>query len=153
MTAKAGSPVAHLHLRAQILLMQAYALSIGGPGLAWGGWAVGYAGEELAVGAGTLSVVLGVRWAVGRWERAKRRWWESWTRVDEGLERDLQVSNELRACPPWETAKLISLSCHRTPGPVYRGDEDDRVEQNCSSGRWLGTSGDTEEGKHRGTIF
>lgn len=94
MTAKAGSPVAHLHLRAQLLLIQAYALSIGGPGVAWGGWAVGYVGEELAVGAGALSLVFGIRWAVGRWEKAKRRWWESWSRVDEGLERDLQVWNQ-----------------------------------------------------------
>jgi len=86
-----GSPLAHLHLRAQILLLQAYGLSIGGPAVAWGGWAVGFAGEELAVGAGTLSFVLGLRWAVGRWEKAKSRWWESWDRVDEGLERDIKV--------------------------------------------------------------
>jgi hypothetical protein len=86
-----GSPLAHLHLRAQIILLQAYGLSIGGPAVAWGGWAVGFAGDELAVGAGALSFALGLRWAVGRWEKAKRRWWESWDRVDEGLERDIKV--------------------------------------------------------------
>ncbi|KAF8313462.1 hypothetical protein DL93DRAFT_2228523 [Clavulina sp. PMI_390] len=91
LTAKAGSPVAHLHVRAQMLLIQTYALSIGGPGAAWGAWAVGYASEEIALGAGVLSAMAGVRWAVGRWERAKRRWRESLTRVDEGLERDLQI--------------------------------------------------------------
>ena len=91
MTKTSGSPLAHLHLRAQILLLQAYGLSIGGPAVAWGGWAVGFAGEELAVGAGTLSFALGLRWAVGRWEKAKRRWWESWDRVDDGLERDIKV--------------------------------------------------------------
>ena len=91
MISRSGSPLAHLHLRAQILLLQTYGLSIGGPAAAWGSWAAGVAGEELAMGAGTLSFVLGLRWAVGRWERAKRRWWESWDRVDEGLERDLEV--------------------------------------------------------------
>lgn len=71
--------------------MQTYGLGVGGSGAAWGAWASGYTGEELALGAGVLSAVLGVRWGVGRWERAKRRWWESWARVDEGLERDLKV--------------------------------------------------------------
>lgn len=91
MTATAGGPVAHLHLRVQMLLIQAYGLSIGGPGVAWGSWAVGYASEELAIGASALSFILGIRWALGRWEKAKKRWWESWARIDEGLERDLQV--------------------------------------------------------------
>lgn len=91
MTRRSGSPLAHLHLRAQILLLQTYGLSIGGPSLAWGGWAAGVAGEGIAISAGTLCFVLGIRWAVGRWEKAKRRWWESWDRVDEGLERDIKV--------------------------------------------------------------
>lgn len=45
-----------------------------------------------AIGAFMLCTVLGVRWAVGKWERAKKRWWEDWSRVGEGLGRDLEVS-------------------------------------------------------------
>ena len=48
-----------------------------------------------AVGVFMLCTVLGVRWAVGKWERAKRRWWEDWFRVVEGLGRDLEVRSFL----------------------------------------------------------
>jgi len=91
LTAKSGSPLAHLHLRTQMLLLQAYGLSFGGMGAAWGGWVAGYAGEEVAVGAGALGLLAGMRWAAGRWERAKKKWGESWVRVNEGLERDLEA--------------------------------------------------------------
>jgi hypothetical protein len=46
-----------------------------------------------AVGISTLCMLLGIRWAVGKWERAKKRWWEDWSRVGEGLGRDLEVSS------------------------------------------------------------
>lgn len=72
-----------------------------GLGIAWAGWAehLGIVGDlvgngmqvETAVGAGMLVCAVGVRWMVGRWERAKRRWWRDWERVGEGLERDLKV--------------------------------------------------------------
>jgi hypothetical protein len=44
-----------------------------------------------AIGVGLLSAVVGVRWAIGRWEKAKRRWWEDWERIGQGLDRDLRV--------------------------------------------------------------
>ena len=73
---------------------------LGGFGVAWAGWAgqLGILGSygagmetETAAGVGMPSAALGVRWAVGKWERAKRRWWKDWDRVGEGLERDLRV--------------------------------------------------------------
>jgi hypothetical protein len=45
------------------------------------------------IGVLMLCVLLGLRWAVGRWERAKTQWWEDWARVGEGLGRDLEVNN------------------------------------------------------------
>lgn len=45
-----------------------------------------------AMGVSMLCTLLGVRWAVGKWERAKKRWWADWRRVGEGLRRDLEVS-------------------------------------------------------------
>jgi hypothetical protein len=63
--------------------------------MSWGSWFAGYSGEELALGMGALSTVGGLRWAVGRWEKAKKKWWESWERVESGLERDLEVCSSL----------------------------------------------------------
>ncbi|TFK23943.1 hypothetical protein FA15DRAFT_670029 [Coprinopsis marcescibilis] len=45
----------------------------------------------MAVGA--LSAVASIRWAVGQWEKGKKKWWEDWHRVGEGLDRDLRVSS------------------------------------------------------------
>ena len=68
--------------------------------MAWAGWAgqLGILGSygagmevESAASVGMLGAAIGVRWAVGKWERAKRKWWKDWDRVGEGLERDLRV--------------------------------------------------------------
>ena len=81
----------------------------------WVGWLTGSGGEGLlgivgvdagtALGAGLVIAIGSVRWAVGKWERSKRRWWDDWNRVGESLERDLRVSKFmlhmfllLRAC-------------------------------------------------------
>ena len=64
----------------------------GGIWVLYGGAAgVGLSGTGSAVGVGALSTLLGVRWAVGKWAKAKRRWWADWQRVGEGLGRDLEV--------------------------------------------------------------
>jgi hypothetical protein len=54
----------------------------------------GYLGmeAETAVAVGMLGALLSVRWAVGKWEKAKKRWLEDWRRVGDGLGRDLKVS-------------------------------------------------------------
>ena len=64
-----------------------------------------------AVGVFMLCTVLGVRWAVGKWERAKRRWWEDWSRVVEGLERDLEVRSFVLVVEKrWEILNVFFFS-------------------------------------------
>ena len=82
-----GSTVA-LARAAQVLLLRVGA-SIGAGATSAMLLLQGGLGE--AVGAGMLVGVVGVRWAVGRWERARRAWREDWVRVKEAAERDVQV--------------------------------------------------------------
>ena len=97
-----GYPTERLHVSAQRAVITMSGSVLGGIGVAWAGWAselglmgglvnVGM-GVETAMGVGMLGAALGVRWAVGRWDKAKKRWWRDWNRVGEGLERDLKVS-------------------------------------------------------------
>ncbi|OSD07093.1 hypothetical protein PYCCODRAFT_1431273 [Trametes coccinea BRFM310] len=97
-----GFPTERLHVSAQRAVLTMSGSILGGFGVAWSGWAselglmggfinVGM-GTETATGVGLLGAVLGVRWAVGRWEKAKKRWWKDWDRVGEGLERDLKAT-------------------------------------------------------------
>lgn len=83
--------LAYLQLRAQRLLLQSYAISFGTAGSMWAAWATNYVDQGAALGLGALGVVGGARWAVGKWEKARRRWWEDWDRVGDGLERDTKV--------------------------------------------------------------
>ena len=46
---------------------------------------------ETAVGTGMMISALGVWWMVGRWEKAKKKWWRDWERIGQGLERDVKV--------------------------------------------------------------
>ncbi|KAI0358684.1 hypothetical protein OH77DRAFT_1449298 [Trametes cingulata] len=95
-----GFPTERLHVAAQRAVITMSGSILGGFGVAWSGWAseLGLAGGfinvgmsvETALGVGMLGAVLGVRWAVGRWDKAKKRWWKDWDRVGEGLERDLK---------------------------------------------------------------
>lgn len=81
----------------------------GGVGVAWwlafGGNALSIGtGSEAgtALGAGALVAVASIRWAVGKWERAKRKWIEDADRVGEGLKRDLKVSFDISSfCMDW----------------------------------------------------
>ncbi|KAI0368352.1 hypothetical protein BV20DRAFT_969410 [Pilatotrama ljubarskyi] len=95
-----GFPTERLHIAAQRAVITMSGSMLSGFGVAWSGWAseLGLAGGyinvgmtmETALGVGMLGAVLGVRWAVGRWDKAKKRWWKDWDRVGEGLERDLK---------------------------------------------------------------
>ncbi|KAI0690525.1 hypothetical protein BC835DRAFT_175068 [Cytidiella melzeri] len=95
-------PLQVLHSTAQRVALGTGSSVMGGLGLAWAGWAehlgvlgglVGTGMEtETAAGVGMLVAALGIRWMVGLWEKAKRRWWRNWDRVGEGLERDLKVT-------------------------------------------------------------
>lgn len=119
------------------------------------GWAIGgYIGEEVALAVGTLSAVGGVRWCVGRWERAKRKWWESWERVDLGLERDLEVrfmffsffSSLFSGEPQWICPRYGLLNCDYfllvcLVGSVRFCDEGCRSGQDGPGCRWVGGPG------------
>ncbi|KAJ3778688.1 hypothetical protein FB446DRAFT_399933 [Lentinula raphanica] len=97
-------PTVGLHLAAQRSALGSGFSVITGMGVGWAGW-VGWlagSGESLlgfvaidattSIGLGTLIAVAGIRWGVGKWERAKKAWWGDWHRVGEGLERDLSAN-------------------------------------------------------------
>jgi hypothetical protein len=76
-----------------------YGTIAAGVGVSWAGFLGGAGiGVETWFCVSMLSALVGVRWAVGRWERGKKRWWQDWDRVCAGLDRDLKVCTELN-CP------------------------------------------------------
>ncbi|KAG6860763.1 hypothetical protein C0995_007795 [Termitomyces sp. Mi166 len=97
-------PTTRLHVTAQRTTLRMGGGIVAGAGLGWAGWFGWLAGtgEGLlgavgldsgsAMGLGLLIAVASVRWGVGKWERAKRRWWEDWDRVGNGLGRDLKAT-------------------------------------------------------------
>jgi hypothetical protein len=111
-----------LHLAAQQTVLAAFSSLAVGTGIGWSGWygLLGYSvNTSTAIGLGALCGLLGVRWAVGRWERAKRKWWLNWTRVGDGLGRDLEASHSEGgpACSAIETILLGYLrSDYSRPG-------------------------------------
>lgn len=50
-----------------------------------------------ATGLGLLGALGSLRWAVGRWARAQRKFWDDWARVERGLEDDLTREVEAAA--------------------------------------------------------
>ncbi len=96
-------PTARLHLAGQRVVLGMGGSIVAGVGIGWAGWlkwlvggsesVIGFLGVDVgtAMGAGVLVALLGLRWGVGHWEKAKQRWWEDWHRVVNGLERDLKV--------------------------------------------------------------
>jgi len=93
-------PVTRLHLAAQRVAFSTLGSATTSLGVLWANW-VGLIGDisllglnlggETVVGAGILASVAGVRWSVGRWEKARRKFWADWERVGKGLGRDLTV--------------------------------------------------------------
>ena len=59
-----------------------------------------------AIGLGLFGALASIRWAVGKWERTKKRWWEDWERLSQGLERDLKVGTFV----PAPDERFIKLS-------------------------------------------
>jgi hypothetical protein len=74
---------------AQVLLLRA----AGSIGAGVGAGALVFThGLGEAAGAGLLVAAAGVRWAIGRWDKARRTWRADWVRVKELAERDVQVT-------------------------------------------------------------
>ena len=97
-------PTMRLHIAGQRAVLVAATGVLSGIGISWAGW-MGWllgTGEGLlgvialepgtAIGLGMLTAAAGVRWTIGVWEKAKKRWWEDWNRVGAGLDRDLKAS-------------------------------------------------------------
>ncbi|KAF8331094.1 uncharacterized protein EI90DRAFT_3058527 [Cantharellus anzutake] len=140
-----SSALTHLHRRAQNVLLQSYAFSFGG---SFAAWAVSTSSPswpwlELHL-IGALCVVGSMRWAAGRWEKAKAKWWGAWRRVDEGLDRDIEASTgsvlerkvfakTTRACEALEelAAKRISdIGCLRAELKELKAEAD--ALRNCT---------------------
>ncbi|KAH6914342.1 hypothetical protein BKA70DRAFT_1182465 [Coprinopsis sp. MPI-PUGE-AT-0042] len=108
-------PTARLHLSAQRGVLGMSGGTFSGAAIGWTGWMgwlvgsgdgiLGVVGLDpnTAMGVGALLAAASVRWCVGKWERAKKKWWEDWHRVGDGLDRDLRVRRRL--------GYLLGFSC------------------------------------------
>lgn len=79
-------------MRAQRAVLGTWITSATSIGGAYLGWLEGLVGVETAAGLGLFGVLGGWRWGLGRWVKAKGKFWQDWTRVEAGLEEDLKVS-------------------------------------------------------------
>lgn len=117
-----------------------------GAGIGWAGWLGMLTGGHdvlglvsldpgTAIGVGMLCSVLGVRWAVGKWERAKKMWWDDWRRVGEGLGRDLKVNldrtvdEKVVLVPESASKELLEMVKKREEEIGELEDELDRLEE------------------------
>ncbi|KXN90994.1 hypothetical protein AN958_03061 [Leucoagaricus sp. SymC.cos] len=102
-------PTTRLHLKAQRLLLTTSTTVALSSWFTWAGWmgylsqstetvsavwsAIGMGMDPLTgIGAGLLGMVGSLRWAVGKWEKEKRKWWRDWERIGKGLGRDLKAT-------------------------------------------------------------
>ena len=109
-------PTTQLHLRGQRAAIGMGAGIVASASFGWAGWLGWLSGSgfsastegtllhvlssifnigiepSTAIGLSVLGTLASIRWTVGKWERAKKLWWEDWIRVCQGLERDLKVN-------------------------------------------------------------
>ena len=76
---------------AQVLLLRVVGSLGVGAGTAVMGAGVLGQGVGEAAGMGLLVAAAGVRWAIGRWDKARKMWRADWIRVKEAAERDVEV--------------------------------------------------------------
>lgn len=107
-----------LHQEAQSAVVGAFVGILGGAGVSW--WlAIGSnvlsfgPGAEIAsaVGVGAIVAISSIRWAVGKWERAKRKWMQDLERVSDGTKRDLKTS--LRRTIDQNVVIIAETACGR----------------------------------------
>ncbi|KAI6021441.1 hypothetical protein BKA83DRAFT_4281960 [Pisolithus microcarpus] len=105
-------------LEAQSAVVGAFVGILGGAGVSW--WlAIGSnvlsfgPGAEIAsaVGVGAIVAISSIRWAVGKWERAKRKWMQDLERVSDGTKRDLKTS--LRRTIDQNVVIIAETACGR----------------------------------------
>ena len=92
--------------KAQVLAARVAGSAVGGVGVAGGSlvWTHGadvllggsVVGSDIgtAAGAGLLVALGGTRWALGRWDSARRAWLADWDRMRQGAERELKETYE-----------------------------------------------------------
>ncbi|KAJ6502497.1 hypothetical protein C8R45DRAFT_895968 [Mycena sanguinolenta] len=94
------APTARLHVAGQRALFGLGGAVAVGMGTSWAGYlgflmnADGIAGTLLlepgtAVATGMLIAVAGVHWSARKWNKARQRWWDDFTRVAGGLKQDI----------------------------------------------------------------
>lgn len=79
---------------------------------------------DIATSLGLASFVsVGVlRWAVGRWERAKGRWWDDWKRVGRAVERDVRA--QAKTCLEKQVFVVPLKACEGVEELVRRREEE-----------------------------
>lgn len=112
-------PVTRLHLAAQQVVFSTLGSAATGLGVLWANW-VGMIGDvsllglnlggETITGAGVLVGVVGLRWSVSRWDKARKKFWADWERVGKGLGRDLTV----RSFSPIRSFRCFIETRHET---------------------------------------
>ncbi|KAH8828272.1 hypothetical protein DL96DRAFT_1798351 [Flagelloscypha sp. PMI_526] len=90
-------PTSTLHRTAQNLTLTLFGSFVGGGSIAWVGWigwlsSIGVEQLGTALGLGALTSLLGLRFVLTRWSKAKQNWWSDWKRIQNGFRRDLQAS-------------------------------------------------------------
>ncbi|PCH43381.1 hypothetical protein WOLCODRAFT_103422 [Wolfiporia cocos MD-104 SS10] len=139
-------PTARLQSTAQRVLLGMSGSVFSGMGVAWAGWA-GQLGifdmavqMETALAVGMLGAVAGVRWSIGHFERAKRKWWQDYDRVGMGLERDLTATlhrtmeQHVYAVPEKAYEGLTELASKRDEEILELQDDVNSLDDGLSSG-------------------
>ena len=102
--AAAGGPVEYLQAKAQNLVLQSLGVAISSSALAYASYMTQTTIAATSIALGTLGSLLGA-WQLQRgWEKAKRRFFQNYDRVEKGLAYDLQVH-------------LMNQSCHSAESP------------------------------------
>ncbi|KAI6040304.1 hypothetical protein EDC04DRAFT_1532265 [Pisolithus marmoratus] len=118
-----------LHREAQSTVAGAFIGVLGGAGVSW--WlAIGShilsfgPGAEIAsaIGVGAIVAVGSLRWAVGKWERAKRKWIQDLERVSDGTKRDLKAS--LQHTINQNVVIVAETACQRLEKLASKGQEE-----------------------------
>ncbi|KAF8212171.1 hypothetical protein K438DRAFT_1230131 [Mycena galopus ATCC 62051] len=95
-----NAPTARLHVAAQRAMFGLGGATITGMGISWAGnlgyfiGANGLMGSFIlepatAMATGILIAVGGVHWSMWKWNKARARWWEDFTRVANGAKQDI----------------------------------------------------------------
>ncbi|KAL4078386.1 hypothetical protein V8B97DRAFT_1865865 [Scleroderma yunnanense] len=118
-----------LHREAQNAVLGALGGTLAGTSVGW--WlaigehllGIGTSSEiPTAVGIGALVAISSLRWAVGKWERAKGRWLQDLERVGAGTSRDLKAS--LQYTIDHNVAVVADTACRRLEDVVTKRREE-----------------------------